>query len=418
MSLGALLEEMLDGELPVAVAAFDGSRVGPADAPATITIRSPEALRRVMAAGELGFAQAYISGEIDLDGDVYSALAIRDLVSTLRPDRAPVTQLMREMRAWQRTQRPARPSEVRLNGERHSITRDRRAVTHHYDVSAAFYELVLDPSLTYTCALFETPDDTLEQAQWNKRELVCRKLGLSEGDRLLDMGCGWGGMAIHAAERFGVHAVAVTVAENQVEMATRRAAEAGVADRIEVRLQDYREVADGPFDAVSSIGMFEHVGSEKLVEYFSHIHSLLRPGGRLLNHGISRSPGGQNGRRSRTSATDHYFTSRYLFPDGETYDVGEAVAAMQKAGLELRHAESLREHYVLTLRQWVANLEKHWDEAVAVTDPAWVRSWYLFMASGAMNFAAGGNNIHQCLAVRQEADGASAFSLRPAMDLH
>ncbi|HET6665567.1 MAG TPA: cyclopropane-fatty-acyl-phospholipid synthase family protein, partial [Acidimicrobiales bacterium] len=296
--------------------------------------------------------------------------------------------------------------EARLHGRRHSPERDAAAIAHHYDVSNEFYELVLGPSLTYSCAVFDDPEGTLEEAQSAKYELICQKLRLEPGMRLLDVGCGWGSMALHAAEHHGVAVTGVTLSQRQVELAGKRIAEAGLADRVEVRLQDYRDVADEPYDAISSIGMFEHVGAARLGEYFGRLRELLTPQGRLLNHGIVHPP----------SRHSHFarrgFIDRYVFPDGEIHDVGMVVTAMEAAGFEVRHSENLREHYALTLRRWVGNLERHWEDAVAQVGSGRARVWRLYMAASARNFEAGRTGLQQVLGVRADG-GRSGFSLRP-----
>ena len=264
--------------------------------------------------------------------------------------------------------------------------------------------------MTYSCAVFHDPSDTLEAAQANKYELICRKLGLEPGMRLLDVGCGWGGMVMHAAEHHGVRAVGVTISRRQAELAEKRVAEAGLSKEVEIRVQDYREVADGPFDAISSIGMFEHVGEARLGEYFGRLRALVPPQGRLLNHGISR-PSGQRARLPARS-----FINRYVFPDGELHDVGGIVSLVQTSGFEVRHVETLREHYALTLRQWVANLEANWDEAVEDVGEARARVWRLYMAGSATNFEAGRTLVHQVLAVPATDDGRSGMPLRPVFE--
>ena len=226
-----------------------------------------------------------------------------------------------------------------MHGRRHSPDRDSAAIAHHYDVSNDFYAIVLGPSMTYSCAVWPTPETTLEEAQAAKHDLICRKLGLRPGMRLLDVGCGWGSLAIHAARHYGVNAVGVTLSRRQAEYAIDAVKEARVDDQVEIRVQDYRDVHDGPFDAISSIGMFEHVGVARLDEYFSCLYSLVRPQGRLLNHGISRTPG----RRSRFGRRS--FIDRYVFPDGELHEIGSVVSRVQRAGFEVRHVENLREHY-------------------------------------------------------------------------
>jgi cyclopropane-fatty-acyl-phospholipid synthase len=257
--------------------------------------------------------------------------------------------------------------------------------------------------------VFHDRSDSLEQAQENKYELICRKLGLEPGMRLLDIGCGWGGMVMHAARHHGTQAVGVTISTRQAELAEKRAVEAGLSDQVEIRLQDYRDVGDGPYDAISSIGMFEHVGEARLSEYFERIHGLLRPGGRLLNHGISRPPNGG----SKPPIPRRSFMGRYVFPDGELHEVGRVTSVIQDAGFEVRHLESLREHYSLTLRRWVANLEAHWDEAVEDVGEERARVWWLYMAGSAIAFDLGRTQIHQILAVPQ-ADGRSGMPLRPS----
>jgi cyclopropane-fatty-acyl-phospholipid synthase len=405
----ALVEPRVPGarlvclDLEMAVAAFerDLRRSG-------IVLRSPAALRRIVTSpGELGFARAFVAGDLDIEGDVYEVLASLERRRTLVPLIRELVPVARALGIAALRPLPAPPEEARLRGRRHSRARDAAAIAHHYDVSNRFYRLVLGPSMTYSCALFNRPGATLEQAQEAKHELVARKLGLSEGMRLLDVGCGWGGMLLHAAGRCGVSAVGVTISRRQAELARERVREAGLADRVEIRLADYREVADGPYDAIASIGMFEHVGRSQLDVYFRRLRALLRPGGRLLNHGIGRPP------RRRSLVGRRTFVNRYVFPDGELHEVGTVVSRLQAAGFEVRHLESLREHYALTLRRWVRNLEDSWDEAVAEAGSARARIWRLYMAGSALGFEAGRLQVHQVLAVRP-AGGASGLPLRPA----
>jgi cyclopropane-fatty-acyl-phospholipid synthase len=411
VALSSLIESVLGADLPIAVRGYDGSALGPPDAPATIVLRSRDALRRIVTApGELGFARAYVSGDLDVEGDIYAALMLRDRLPEVRLSPTQLLAAAREVGLRNLRRLPPPPEEARLKGRRHTVARDRAAVSHHYDVSNDFYRLILGPSLTYSCAVFTADDTTLEQAQANKYELVSGKLGLREGQRLLDVGCGWGGMVLHAAEHHGVSAVGVTVADRQVVLASKRAAEAGLVDRVEIRNQDYRLIDDGPFDAISSIGMFEHVGEERLAEYFGHLFELLQPGGRLLNHGISRPPG-EGASFSRNSFIDHY-----VFPDGELHEVGRVVSVMQAAGFEVRHVESLREHYAKTLRHWVTNLEQNWDEAVELVGTARARIWRLYMAGSAINFEANRSQIHQVLGVKP-AGSRSEMPLRPDWEL-
>ncbi len=266
-----------------------------------------------------------------------------------------------------------------------------------------FYRLVLGPSMTYSCARFVTADTTLEEAQAAKHELICRKLGLDQqpGARLLDVGCGWGSMAIHAARHHHAIVVGVALSREQVDEARRRVDQAGLADQIEIRLQDYRDLGGEKFDAISSIGMFEHVGSGLMVRYFETLRGLLVPTGRLLNHAISKPGGSFLGRRT--------FIGRYVFPDGELCDVADVVRAMQQTGFEVRDVESLREHYSRTLHHWVANLEENWDRAVELVGLARANIWRLYMAASANGFDDGGLAIHQVLGVATAADGSSGM---------
>ena len=409
MALAPLVDEVLGGDLPVAVEAYDGSRSGPEDAPATLVVRTPDALSRVITSpGELGLARAYVAGDLDVRGPIWALLALRDRFPDMRLAPTALRRVVKELGGWRKIRRlEPPPEEAHLHGRRHSPQRDAAAISHHYDVSNAFYRMVLGPSLTYSCAVFHDPADTLEQAQANKHELICRKLDLQPGMRLLDVGCGWGGMVLHAAREHGVTAVGVTISSRQAELAEKRVGEAGLSDQIEIRQQDYRELADGPYDAISSIGMFEHVGEDRMAEYFGRLRTLVRPGGRVVNHGISRPPG-QGARLPRRS-----FMNRYVFPDGELHEVGRVVSVMQDAGFEVRHVESLREHYGLTLRRWVANLEAAWDAAVEEAGEARARVWRLYMAGSAVNFEAGRTDIHQILGVPRSDDGTSGMPLRP-----
>lgn len=396
-----IVAALLGDDLPVALSAFDGGYLGPVDPRATIEIRSPHALRRLVTApGELGFARAFVSGDIEISGDIYAVLELRD--------RMPIPRL--GLREWAMAARmvglagfrPLAPprEELHASGRLHSVKRDRRSVSHHYDVGNGFYERVLGPAMTYSCALFSEPDHSLEQAQAAKLELVSKKLALRRGMRLLDVGCGWGSMVRHAARHHGVSAVGVTISAEQAEWAREQVAREGLSDRVEIRLSDYREVSDGPYDAISSIGMSEHVGSEKLDTYFRKLAALAAPGARVLNHAISRPPGSPASIGSRT------FIGRYVFPDGALIEVGRLISAMQSSGLETVHMEGLREHYALTLREWVTNLEQNWDDCVGHAGLARARIWWLYMAGSALAFEAGRIGVNQVLAVPAGSRGA------------
>jgi cyclopropane-fatty-acyl-phospholipid synthase len=291
----------------------------------------------------------------------------------------------------------------------HTKHSDRRAISHHYDVGNDFYEIVLGPSMVYSCAYWPAPPPrgTLEQAQHDKLELVSRKLALKPGQRLLDVGCGWGSMAIHAARDHGVSVVGITLSQEQAVYARKRVADEGLTDRVEIRVQDYRDVPDGPYDAISSIGMAEHVGSERYLEYTTALHRLLKPGGRLLNHQIARRPQGDE-----SSYRADAFIDAYVFPDGELSPLGTTVSLLERSGFEVRDVESIREHYAHTLRRWVENLEADWDRAVRLTSPGRARVWRLYMAASALAFERNRIGVNQVLAVKTPESGASGLPLR------
>jgi cyclopropane-fatty-acyl-phospholipid synthase len=390
--------------LPVRVRAWDGSLAGPPDAP-TIAVRSPLALRRlVWAPGELGLGRAYVAGEIDLEDDVFETFAALSSGGVLSasdvPHRASPREWLRVLRSAVALRavgpQPALPPEEvprpRLR-RRHTRTRDARAVAHHYDVGNDFYALVLGPTLVYSCGVWAHEDVGLDAAQEAKLDLVCRKLGLAPGMRLLDVGCGWGSLALHAARRYGAEVVGVTLSAEQAGLARERVAETGLAGRVTIRIQDYRDVDDGPFDAVSSIGMAEHVGRAGMAGYVDVLRRVLRPGGRLLHHVIAWSG-------PDTGGPDDSFITRFVFPDGELLRLAETVAALEDGGLEVLDVETLRRHYALTLRAWVARLEENWDAAVAVAGAGRARVWRLYMAGSALAFETGKLGVNQVLVRR------------------
>src|SRR5919204_2161246 len=346
---------------PFTIELWDGSRVHATRPGPTLAVRSPRAIGHLLRApGELGLGRAYVCGDIDTDDlDGVVALLGRWHAPAL-PLRRRAALIVAALRAA-RFRRPPTPpaAELRPRGRLHTRRRDAAAVRHHYDVSNEFFSLFLDQSMTYSCALFEEGTETLEDAQRAKLELICRKLDLQPGQRLLDVGCGWGSMAIHAAREHGVSVVGVTLSAEQAAYARKRVADEGLTDRVEIRVQDYRDVADGPYDAISSIGMAEHVGAERYLEYARDLYGLLKPGGRLLNHQIARRP-----QRDESAYHVDEFIDAYVFPDGELAPVGTTVTQLERAGFEVRDVESLREHYALTLRRWVANLEADWARAV------------------------------------------------------
>ncbi|MDT0270448.1 cyclopropane-fatty-acyl-phospholipid synthase family protein [Streptomyces sp. DSM 44915] len=413
--LVALTEQLLGAPLPLRLRAWDGSEAGPAEGP-VLLVRHRRALRRVLfRPGELGLARAWVAGDLDVEGDLYQALtALADLVwDRQRAPAAPrmlaaVPELLALAGPLPLPVRPPREERRRRPGPAHTQRRDRRAISHHYDVGNDFYELVLGPSMVYSCAVWGPETDDLQDAQGAKLDLICRKLGLRPGQRLLDVGCGWGSLVLHAAQRYGVRAVGVTLSTEQAEYARERIAKEDLTDRVEIRVQDYRQVTDGPFDAVASVGMAEHVGAARYQEYAERLHRLLRPGGRLLNHQIARRP--------LPDESDYRidpFIDAYVFPDGELAPVGRTVGLLERAGLEVRDLEALREHYARTLRCWVRNLEQGWDRAVRLVGPARARVWRLYMAASALQFERGRIGVNQVLAVRPPDNGESRLPLRP-----
>lgn len=409
--IASVFARVVDPKFGVSVTAFDGSTAGPADAEVRVELRTPTALSYLLSSpGELGLARAYITGHLVVHGDLYVALTaltaggetlslrdratlLRDLgVKHLRPVEAPPEEVIkRPVLDWV---------------GRHTKLRDSKAISHHYDVSNRFYEWVLGPSMSYTCAAFPKPDSSLEEAQWNKHDLVARKLGLQPGMRLLDVGCGWGGMVRHAAREYGVKAIGVTLSKQQAQWAQAAIEREGLSHLAEVRHLDYRDVPENNFDAISSIGLTEHIGAKQLPAYFSSLRAKLRPQGRMLNHCITRP-------NSKFPAKAGKFIDRYVFPDGELEAVGEIVTVMHDSGFEVRHEENLREHYAMTLAGWCDNLVDNWDDAVAEVGANRARVWLLYMAACRVGFDARVIELHQVLGVRCDDAGNANFPLRP-----
>ncbi|TKT01175.1 cyclopropane-fatty-acyl-phospholipid synthase family protein [Streptomyces longwoodensis] len=419
--LKGLLEQLLGAPLPLRIHAWDGSQAGPPDAPALV-VRNRRALRRLLfKPGELGLARAWVAGDLDVEGDLYTALGRLSGLVWERGEDAPTLarslrdpQVRSAVRGLFRLAGPPLPptppvEEVRRTRHLHTRRTDRRAISHHYDVGNDFYELVLGPSMVYSCAYWPAPEPegTLEQAQHDKLELVSRKLALTPGQRLLDVGCGWGSMAIHAAREHGVGVVGITLSQEQAAYARKRVADEGLTDRVEIRVQDYRDVTDGPFDAISSIGMAEHVGADRYLEYARDLHALLEPGGRLLNHQIARRP-----QRDESTYEVDEFIDAYVFPDGELAPVGTTVTQLERAGFEVRDVEAIREHYALTLRRWVTNLEADWKRAVELAGYGRARVWRLYMAASALAFERNQIGVNQVLAVKTPQSGTSGMPLR------
>jgi cyclopropane-fatty-acyl-phospholipid synthase len=433
MNVATFVASVFNNQLPFRVEAYDGSVAQPTITSSaneiTLKILSRNALTRVLTRpGELGLARAYVAGDIDIDGELDSLfeLSVPPVRQLLKLDNLRSLLAVVGVNALRPIAPP--PIEAKQRGVLHSRSRDRQAISHHYDVSNNFYEMVLGPSMTYSCAVFRSPNDTLEEAQRRKVDLVARKLALSPATRLLDVGSGWGAMAIHAAKEYGATVVGVTLSQEQQRYATKLAEKVGVSDLVEFRLQDFRDVHDGPFDAISSIGMSEHVGRKSLAPYTQQLFDLLRPGGRFLNHAIGRpvsfDPDPDPSKASELtrqmqialglrgpSKIGSPFMERYVFPDGELHEVGMMVSMFQAHGFEVRHLESLREHYALTLRHWVSNLDKRFDEAVEEVGEQRARVWKLYMSGSAVGFERHHLEIHQILCAKP-LNGASGLDLR------
>jgi cyclopropane-fatty-acyl-phospholipid synthase len=417
MTLAEVFETLLVGPAPIRFTAYDGSSYGPEDAAVGLNLKNERGLAyMVTAPGDLGMARAYVSGDLDVvgvhPGDPYEGmLALLRAMRFRRPSPADALNLLRSVGLSQLMPPPPPPQEHLprwrrlVEGFRHSPGRDGKVIQHHYDVSNRFYELVLGPSMTYTCALYPTGTETLEEAQHAKYDLVARKLDLQPGQRLLDVGCGWGGMVRHAAKEYGVRGIGVTLSREQAEWATERNKEEGLDHLIEVRHMDYRDVPETAFDAISSIGLTEHIGVDQYPAYFSFLRDKLVPGGRLLNHCITRP----DNKPTQTGA----FIDRYVFPDGELTGSGRIITEAQDAGLEVQHEENLRMHYAMTLAGWSANLERNWDACVAEVGEGTARVWGLYMGGSRMSFERNEIQLHQVLATRTDADGRSNFPLRP-----
>jgi cyclopropane-fatty-acyl-phospholipid synthase len=375
---------------PFAVRLWDGSTL-----PATngggpmFEVRSPDALAHaLLSPGQLGLTRAYVSGALEVDDldAVLETLAEWEPPPLERREQARLA--LAAARAFGLRRPPHVPrAELRLSGRRHTPERDARAVRHHYDVSNEFFALFLGEAMTYSCAIFSRGAKTLEEAQETKLELVCTKLDLKEGQRVLDVGCGWGSFAIHAAERHGVSVVGITLSEPQAELARQRVAERGLSDRVEIRVQDYRETDDGPFDAVSSIGMVEHVGSSQIDLYARRLARLVKPGGRVLNHGIARLRLGE----PEAGA----FTQRYVFPDGAPLHLSRIQFALERAGLETHHVEDFRHDYAETLRHWASRFDDNLDEAIRLGGAERARVWRLYLRGARRGFETGFTSIYQ-----------------------
>ena len=408
MRLSEVFERIIGPDVPVAFQAYDGSHAGPANPVATIDVRDPVALNYLATGvrGGIGLARAYVTGAIDVTGDLYEGLKA---MWTATPDltKGQMIGMWRKLGGLKLLKRPPLPpGEARLSGRTHSKKRDAAAIAHHYDVGNKFYEMLLGPSMAYTCAVYPKADATLEEAQFEKHDLVARKLGLKPGMRLLDVGCGWGGMVRHAAREYGVKALGVTLSKEQAAWAQAAIEREGLGHLAEVRFTDYRDAPETDFDAISSIGLTEHIGRAQYASYFTSLYERLKPGGRLLNHTITH-PDGTLPPNSRGG-----FITRYIFPDGELAGPGVIMSAIHDNGFEVRHSENLREHYAMTLGHWVDNLKANWDAAVAEVGEQTTRTWLLYLVGSRLGFEHNGIELHQYLAVKL--DGVDArMPLRP-----
>ncbi len=371
--------------------------------PAKVVLNRPSALREMLLPGtETAVGEAYLNNAFDVEGSMEAAFELAD-------------HLMDVSHGWTRTlglgfllhRLPTETAaaqaarRARLRGQRHSLDRDQEAIHFHYNVSNDFYALWLGRQMAYSCAYFHAPTDDLETAQDNKLDLICRKLGLHAGQRFLDIGCGWGGLVLHAAQHYGVLAEGITLSEEQLKLARERIAQAGLEDRVSVRLQDYRKMPEEAcFDAVASVGMVEHVGREQLGGYFRKVHALLKPGGLFLNHGIDLGP-------VIFPGTSGSFIQDYVFPDSDLVPIGDMLRSAEAQGWEIRDVDGLREHYALTLRAWLARLEAHHEEALRFVDEPTYRIWRLYMAGCAHNFQTGRLTIYQTLLAKLNAGGVS-----------
>ena len=404
--------DMLAGpDTDVEFIAYDGSKGGRIGSDVRLEVRSPRAIAALLGApGQLGLARAYVTGDLEVSGDLYTAF---DRLATAAGREVSVGEKARLARGFAPfflRKPPPPPEEVQHSGSKHSWRRDAQVISHHYDVSNRFYEWVLGSTMAYTCAVFPNADATLEQAQEEKFDLVCRKLGLEPGMRVLDVGCGWGGFAMHAAQHYGVDAIAVTLSEQQARWGQQAVRDAGLEGQIDIRHSDYRAVTETGFDRVASIGLTEHIGKKNYPDYFSFLRGKLVDGGRLLNHCITRTD------PTERTYTRNGFINRYVFPDGELVHVGVLVDAMERQHLEVQHEENLRVHYALTLGHWLANLEAHWEQAVAEVGLRKARVWRLYLAASKWGFARNRIQLHQVLATRTSPAGDNGMPLRLSLE--
>lgn len=403
-----LLEHVFPAPRRFGIRLWNGIELPVEDQPSIyLVLNHPGALRRMFKPPvELSLGEAFILKDFEIEGDIFSAFPLMESIAGRSFSAAEIIGI--GLGLWGlpgvRPQAQGR-GPVQLRGAVHSRERDRAAIQYHYDIGNDFYSLWLDRNMQYSCAYFPTGDEDLDTAQERKMEHICRKLRLQRGERLLDIGCGWGGLARYAAMKYGVHVLGVTLSKNQKAYADEQIASAGLQDRIDVELKDYRDLGDHSFDKIVSVGMFEHVGRERLPEYFTHVYRLLKPGGLFMNHGISRRAATGEGRQGwvqRRFFGRGAFLQKYIFPDGELMPVSEVNVMAEKAGFEVRDVENLREHYALTLRHWVHRLEAHQEEAINVTDEVTYRTWRLYMSASVYGFESGNTNVNQTLLAKMD----------------
>ena len=423
-----ILNTLLAGVPDIAVQLWDGQIWGSPAPKVTLVLNHPGALREMLLSGsEMGMSEAYLYDEIDFDGNMEAVFDLAQVLAQkvgLMAKLGIARELMKLPKGNASTsslRSQTRRGPAKLSGQRHSIERDRQAVRYHYDVSNDFYALFLGQGMVYSCAYYETPADDLDRAQEAKLDLICRKLRLKAGQKLLDLGSGWGGLIMHAARHYGVDATGITLSQPQADYANERIHALGLADRCRTLVQDYREInSKDAFDAITSVGMFEHVGEKMLPEYFARAYRLLCPGGVLLNHGIALSainPLPANDlsnapKTSRAPSLGDNFMNTYVFPDGETVPINVTLKAAEESGFEVRDVESLREHYLLTLRAWIRSLEDSHEHALQYVDEATYRVWRLYMSGCAYMFKIGGMNLYQSLLIKPYGDGSSGLPLR------
>jgi cyclopropane-fatty-acyl-phospholipid synthase len=410
-TIAAALDGLLDGPLPVNIRAWDGSETRSDDPAApTVVLASPDALRRLLwAPGEIGLSRAYICGDLDVDGDLGDAFRrIRavsrecDVRVKLRP--AAVARAVKAAVSFGAIGRPLPPpaAEARPQGRLHSKRRDSQVISHHYDLSNALYTLLLDEHMAYSCAYWtsDDPSYTVVDAQRDKLDLICRKLDLRPGARLLDVGCGWGALAVHAAQEYGAQVTGVTISREQLGFGQDRVAAAGLEHLVELRLQDYRDIADGPYDAVAAIEMGEHVGAANYPQFATTLHQLLRDEGRLLIQQMSHGPNHPGGGP---------FIESYIAPDMHMRPLPELLTVIGSAGFEIRDVHALREHYVRTVEAWLAEFERRWDDVVELVGVEQARVWRLYLVGGALAFEENRMGVDQILSVKATVAGRASM---------